>query len=183
LTEHLSDEVIREARLGRPESVARLCVAHYAKVLKYMRYRVDAAAAEDLTNEVFLRVLRHLGEQKGSFAAWLYRIAGNVVTDHIRARATRRETPLEVEPVEGVRHVETPPAALDRQTEIEKGLAALTDEQRELVTLKFIQGLSNAEIAEVTGRSAEAVRGLQFRALKALREALERRGEGEDHDT
>ena len=170
------EDLLASARTGDAESIARLCGMFYPKVLTYMRYRVDASSAEDLTGEVFVRVLSHIAGQNGSFVAWLYRIAGNVVVDHARSKATRRERTLDEKTPE--------PAASDdpraaSAPEIESALAGLTDEQRELVTLKFIQGLSNSQIAEITGRSAEAIRALQFRTLAALRERLGRFVEGD----
>jgi RNA polymerase sigma-70 factor (ECF subfamily) len=176
------DEILEDARLGDPQATAALCMHFYPKVLKYMRYRVDAASAEDLTNEVFLRVLRHLPSQKGSFVAWIYRIAGNAVVDHFRAMAARREEALDGDILMGTGHGEIPSEASDRRMDLKAAISTLTDDQRELVTLKFIQGLSNAEIAEVTGRSPEALRALQFRALMALRRAFGKRTEGDDND-
>lgn len=172
MTDHPKAEVFRAAREGDRESLATLCGLFYPRVLKYMRYRVDAASAEDLTDEVFLRVVGHIGSQKASFVAWLYRIAANVVIDHNRAKARRPERAWDDEVAKTFQSGEISSEVSDRHMDIESAMTTLTDEQRELVTLKFIQGLSNAEIAETSGRSMEAIRALQFRALKALREVL-----------
>jgi RNA polymerase sigma-70 factor (ECF subfamily) len=137
-----------------------------------MHYRVDAASAEDLTGEVFLRVLSHISRQKGSFVAWLYRVAGNVAVDYARARKIRQETPMDERVAETIIAGEDPGEAVGRQMDIRRAITQLTDDQRELITLKFIQGLSNDEISEITGRSQGAIRGLQFRALSTLREFL-----------
>ncbi len=171
-------DILRDARLGDGESIASLCMLFYPKVLTYMRYRVDAASAEDLTSEVFVRVLSHIGEQRGSFVAWLYRIAANVVIDHARAHATRKESALEEDDMKIAGGAAISSDVSDRRMDLEDAVALLTEEQRELITLKFIQGLSNVEIAEATGRSPEAVRALQFRALMALREILDKPAEG-----
>lgn len=161
--------LLERARNQDPKALAMLCEHFYPKVLKYMHYRVAAISAEDLTGEVFLRVLRHIGQQKGSFAAWLYRIAANVVIDYARARKIRRTGPMDEQIIGSVVNGKNPVETVDRQTDIYNAITRLTDEQRELITLKFIQGLTNADVAEVTGRSKEAIRGLQFRALSALR--------------
>jgi RNA polymerase sigma-70 factor, ECF subfamily len=176
-------DLLRDARSGEPESMAAICGLFYPKVLKYMRYRADAASAEDLTGEVFLRVLRSIAGQKGSFVAWLYKIAANVVIDHARAKAARRERALDEETAKSVSPTEIASEVSDRQMDMEAALAELTDDQRELVTLKFIQGLSNPEVAETMGRSEDAIRVLQFRALKALREIMTKPAEGEGDDT
>jgi len=88
------ERLLEKARRAEPEALAALCSEYYPKLLKYMHYRVDAASAEDLVGEVFVRVLRGIHGQKGSFPAWLYRIAANVVVDHGRKKRTKRETQM-----------------------------------------------------------------------------------------
>ncbi|NIA07435.1 MAG: sigma-70 family RNA polymerase sigma factor [Actinobacteria bacterium] len=166
------ESLLEKARRGEAEALAQLCGHFYPKMLKYMHYRVDAASAEDLTGEVFVRVLRHISDQKGSFVAWLYRIAANAATDHARARKIRRESPMDERATETIAGGDNPADVVGRQMDIRTAIARLTDDQRELVTLKFIQGLSNSEIAEITDRKQGTIRGLQFRALAALRELL-----------
>jgi RNA polymerase sigma-70 factor (ECF subfamily) len=108
--------------------------------------------------------------------AWLYRIATNVVNDYFRSRKSRPEEPMNERIAEGAQaRAADPSTAVGRRLDLEQAMGCLTGEQRELITLKFIQGLSNAEIGEATGRSPEAVRALQFRALSALRENLKGR--------
>ena len=84
--------LLERARTGEAEALTALCARYYPKVLKYMRYRVAADLAEDLTSEVFVRVLKNLGEQRGSFPAWLFRIAERVVVDHRRAAGAKKRT-------------------------------------------------------------------------------------------
>ncbi len=140
--------------------------------------RSNCVSSKWRAGEVFVRVLGHLSEQEGSFTAWLYRIAANVVIDHTRSKRARRESALNEDTVRTAGAAE----ASDRHLDLEAAIAELTDDQRELVTLKFIQGLTNGEIAEITGRSPEAIRTLQFRALMALRQILDRRAEGAGHE-
>jgi len=180
LSDDVTEQLLRKARGGDAESLATLCGVFYPKVLRYMHYRVDPASAEDLAGEVFLRVLGHIGQQKGSFVAWLYRIAANVVADHGRARKRRRESRMDQWIAQTVTDGgDSPAEVVGRRMDIRRALARLTEEQRELVTLKFIQGLSNREVAEITGRKRGAVRSLQFRALSTLRQLL---GEEEPSD-
>ena len=180
MDEHDVDSLLEKVRKGDVEALAVLCEYFYPQVLKYMYYRVDAVSAEDLTGEVFLRVLRHIDEQSGSFVAWLYRIAANVVIDHARAAKIRREGPMDEQIMESIVDDKNPAEVITRQIDTYKAIVRLTDDQRELITLKFIQGLSNADVAEITGRSEEAIRGLQFRALSALRRILS--GEEQAHE-
>ncbi|UCF16696.1 MAG: sigma-70 family RNA polymerase sigma factor [Phycisphaerales bacterium] len=182
MDEHDVGFLLKRVRQGDTNALATLCERFYPQVLKYMYYRVDAESAEDLTEEVFLRVLRHIGQQNGSFVAWLYRIAANIVADHARTKKTRQEgstveqlTELPVDGAEGGADT------IGWRIDIHNAIVRLTDDQRELITLKFIQGLSNTDVAEITGRSTGAIRGLQFRALCALRLILESGKQAHEH--
>lgn len=167
-------EVLDKARRGETEAVATLCAQFYPKIMRYMRYRVGDQVAEDLTGDVFLRVIRNLARQNGSFAAWLYKIAANVVNDHIRKLKTHPEVAMdENKPQSEIPASGSSPAqSVGKKLDLEAALGLLTDDQRQLVTLKFVQGLSNEEVAEVLDRTPGAVRVLQFRALSALRRLL-----------
>jgi len=109
----------------------------------------------------------------------VFRIAANVATDQLRSSRARRETSMAEAVLESTASGDEPAAAVGRALDLQRALAQVTDGQRELVTMKFINGLTNAEIAEATGRSPEAIRVLQFRALAALRNILGR-GDYED---
>lgn len=176
------DDLVRDAKRGDAEALSGLCTRLYPRMLKYMRYRVDAASAEDLTADVFLRVLRHIRSQKGSFTAWLFKIAANVVADYARTKAMRKESPLNEEGVMAVRTIHPPSEDSDRRIDMQDAITQLTDEQRELISYKFVLGFSNSEIAEVTGRKLGAIRALQFRAVTVLREILSGDSEGESDD-
>jgi RNA polymerase sigma-70 factor (ECF subfamily) len=182
LTDDL-DTLLSGARRRSPEALAALCERVYPRVLRYMRYRVGATHAEDLTEEVFLRVVRSIHGQSGTFEAWLYRIAGNVVVDWLRARRVREPVRSDTEAVERAASTDRGTARADARLDLADALERLTDEQRELVTLKFIEGLSNDQVGEITGRSAEAVRALQFRALAALRTLLSDEEETDERES
>ncbi len=145
----------------------------FPKISRFMYYRVGSFDAEDLTSEVFLRVVRHLRGPKDSLGAWIYRIAHNVSVDHLRSARVKREMSIcpddQEKLLDGKATTPDPAIRIDIQSAIEK----LGDEQREVITQKFMLGLSNREIEEISGRKPAATRALQFRALKALRAILD----------
>jgi RNA polymerase sigma-70 factor, ECF subfamily len=170
MEEHPEDRRVERARRGDADALAQLCAEYYPRIVSFMHYRTDPAAAQDLAGEVFVRVIRNIGKQSGSFPAWLYRIARSVVIDHMRYEEVRETIAMnENEHEDGSARG---PQAADRRLDLRAAMAQLTDDQRELLVLKFVQGLSNDELVETTGRSRGAVRALQFRALSALRGIL-----------
>ncbi len=175
MEEKIPPPVVEAARHGDAAALATICERLYPRIYRYVSFKVnDQRDAEDLAGEVFMRMLGAIQGQKGDLEAWLFRIAGNVVTDHYRKRAVRS---TEVELPEEVSGGNDPGADVERKLDgerLRKGLQALTEEQRETVILRFVMGYDHDEVAAMTGRSAGAVRALQFRALAALRDVLEK---------
>lgn len=141
------------------------------KIYNYLYFKtMHRNEAEDLTALVFLKAWEAIGNfrwQGYPFSTWLYRIAHNQLVDHYR---TRREVlPLEVaehhecgeDPFEAVEH-----ASL--LTQIRGALKNLTHEQQRVVTLRYFEGYSICEIANMMGKAPDAVRAMQHRALRVL---------------
>jgi RNA polymerase sigma-70 factor (ECF subfamily) len=135
----------------------------------------DVEAARDLTADVFNRFLQATANGNGPdehLRAWLYRVAHNIVVDHYRRQEHRQGQPLEESLVSG----EAAPDAVAehrlRCQGVRSALNELTDDQQEVIALKFLEGMSNDEVAEITDRSVGAVKALQHRALAALRRHL-----------
>jgi RNA polymerase sigma-70 factor (ECF subfamily) len=168
------ENLLKKARKGEGIALASLCEKYYRKVLKFMYYHAGERRAEDLTNEVFLRVMRNMRSQKGRFEPWLYRIARNLVIDNVRHRQASPEVEMDESLTQRVGNGSGDHSALLARMDVHAGLKQLRPEYRELLTLKFIQGLSNPEIGEITGQKPGAIRVMQFRALSALRDALSR---------
>ncbi len=173
LPEEELQEVLEQARRLEPKAIAKLSQYCYPKAFSYIYYRVnDRSDAEDLTSEVCLRMMQSIQQQKGSFKGWVYRVASNVVTDFYRRRAVRSVVDPVAESVEEIADDRDESTQLLNQEQLKKGLSHLTDEQREVIILKFIEGYETEEIARLLEKSNEAIRALQFRALTTLKRIL-----------
>lgn len=163
-------------------------VVRYEQLVYSLAYRMlgDGAEAADATQEAFLTAFQHIRELRGSFRAWLLRIATNKCYDQLRARRRRPTVPLEsvgldgsgVEP--GIPWEATPEAwALRAETvaTIQRGLAALPADQRAAVVLCDVHGLSYEEVAEATGSSLGTVKSRLSRGRARLRDYLRQQGE------
>jgi RNA polymerase sigma-70 factor (ECF subfamily) len=170
------ERLVDRARSGDPEAFGRLFDQFHGPVYRYIASRVRRPAdAEDLTQIVFVKALEALPryESRGvPFGGWLFRLARNTVIDHVRTR--RDHADLEV--VEAtVSDSATPDEIAETRQDLDavaSALASLTDEQRDAIALRFFGGLSAREAAEAMGKQEGTVRGLQFRAIVALRRQL-----------
>jgi RNA polymerase sigma-70 factor, ECF subfamily len=169
---------VDRARTGDEEAVTLLYETHVESIFAYMKYRVDStAAAEDLTAEVFLRMVRSLPayESRGlPFRAWLFRIAANLLTDHYRQ--SRQNTNLPI--TEDHASDDTDPfdnlIKKEQHIYLRRAIRSLSEEHQNLLILRFVEDLPHTEIATVMNKSPEALRAMQYRALKALAIELER---------
>ena len=170
------ERIVAAAKAGDPEAFGSLFDVYYGPVYRYVASRVGRPSdAEDLAQLVFVKVLESLPryEQRGvPFGGWLFRLARNVVIDHVRTR--REHVTLDVIVEKSTDDQGPDELAVLRQEmdSIAHALRRLTPEQREAVELRFFAGLSAKEAAEAMGRQEGTVRGLQFRAIAALRREL-----------
>ena len=177
----VSREVVERAQAGDGVAVAALYETLAPQIERYMLYRThwSQEVAEDLTADVFLKVLENLAlyEDRGlPFEAWVYRIAANRLTDHIRLCQKRG-----VATIGDGSHVEEPRAerALEQllvRNVLERAIGHLTAEQRQVIVLRFLQDATLAETAAALGKSDDAVKKLQVRGLRALRRFLRSSG-------
>lgn len=170
----LDDEVLLQlldgAKVNDSKALGKLCVHFYSKIYRFIYYRVNAVEdAEDLTSEVCFRVIKSIQNQKGSFYAWIFRIASNMITDHYRRRVVRSNVESVGESIEEMVDASSTTSELIEQQELRHALKRLTEEQQQVIVLKFIEGYETDEIAHLVGKSTGAVRAIQFRALTALR--------------
>jgi RNA polymerase sigma-70 factor, ECF subfamily len=161
------------AREGDEDALRLLYLLYADNVFGFVASIVhDEHDAEDLTSEVFARLPRALAhyQAKGTpFAAWLLRVARNAALDHLRAQ---RSVPLAEVPA----HPTVEIHAHARLDDLRAALRALPDDQREVMVLRLIAGLTPGEIAEHMGRSLDSVHALQHRARRRLRDELTQAG-------
>ncbi|MFH1184048.1 MAG: sigma-70 family RNA polymerase sigma factor [Chloroflexota bacterium] len=161
--------LIRRAQSGDAGAFGRLYDACVDRIYRYIFFRVtDREIAEDLTSEVFLKAWENLHRYRpgGPFMAWLYTIARNTVIDHYRTR--KRSVSLDETVIKHDLRLEE---EVDLQHEVEtlkRAMQYLTDQQREVLTLRFLVELNTEQIAGRMRKSKGAVRALQMRALQAL---------------
>lgn len=163
-------------RAGKGDAAAfgALYDRYVEAVYRYVFYRVrNDADAEDLVSDVFMRALRAIPryEPRVAFLAWLYRIARNAVID--RARRSRTQISFEdalAHPnVDQIVEPDATILALSDKEAVRAALAKLTPLQQEVIVLRFVEGYTTLEIANLVGKREGTVRGIQFRALEALR--------------
>ncbi|MGH7779612.1 MAG: RNA polymerase sigma factor [Candidatus Binataceae bacterium] len=164
------ERLMVEAAQTDPSCFAALYEENFPRVYAYVVRRVhERAEAEDLTADVFHRALENLGSYQWRgvpFAAWLYRIAANAITDRAaRAARARGYVPPDAEP-------EPLPEDLEHRARLFRMVDELADDQRRVIVMRFAEQKSIAEIAGALGRSEGAIKQLQFRALHNLRNRI-----------
>ncbi len=167
----------QRASQGEPAAFGVLYDRHVQAVYRYVFYRVrDDAEAEDLTSEVFMKALRAITryEPRQAFLAWLYRIARNTVIDHVRrgGRQVSFEDALEHPEAHSAVDPDVEILAASDSATLRAALGQLTPLQQEVIVLRFLEGYSTDEIAKIIGKREGTVRGIQFRALGALRQLI-----------
>ena len=151
-------------------------------IYKYIFYRVSDDDVEDLLANVFVKVWQGIGKYKTKqgkfFTAWVFRIAHNIVIDYYKRNSLRDIVELD-ETLTADGEKVNPSFLANRGLDaglVRKAIASLKKAYRDVVVYKFISGFSNSEISEILGKSEGSIRVLQFRALAALREKLEKLG-------
>ncbi len=169
-------ELVARARNGDEEAVTLLYERHIDSIFAYIRYRVHSdAAAEDITSEVFLRMVRGIADYRDRgvpFRAWLFRIAANLITDQYRQHGKNPTVPIP----ESYASDDTNPfdhvLQEDEHQHLRQAIQTLPAEYQDLLVLRFVEDMPHTEIARVLNKSAMALRAMQYRALKALGVAL-----------
>jgi RNA polymerase sigma-70 factor, ECF subfamily len=170
--------LVERAQTGEREALEQLYLLHFDRIYSYLHITVgNRHDAEDLTTQTFLKMLesiRRFRWRSAPFSAWLFRIAHNLAIDHFRAN--RRWQPEEEvpEPREQEASAESEALGSIGHDSMLALIDTLSDEQREVLTLKFVFDFSNKEAATILGKSEGAVKSLQHRALLSLQRRLVR---------
>jgi len=176
------DALVERARRLDDDAWRIIFNRHYPRLYSYLYYRVgDPNIAEDLCGEVFEKAIKNIHRFKsrdGGLAGWLTRIAQNLAHDYHRRRHTRPPDPLELN--ETWMETGDDPAhellARESSAYLYQALQKLTDDQRDVILLRFIAQMRTPEVARTMGKTVGAVKALQHRALAALRRELETLG-------
>jgi len=170
------ERLVAEARDGDAWAFGLLFDHYHLPVHRYIASRVQRPSdVEDLTQLVFVKALEALPryESRGiPFGGWLFRLARNTVIDHVRTRHDHADLDAALGHAGTDAGPDEVTVARQEMDEVAAALASLTDEQREALSLRFFAGLSAREAAVVMGKQEGTIRGLQFRALAALRRQL-----------
>jgi RNA polymerase sigma-70 factor (ECF subfamily) len=170
-------DLVEAAQAGDVDAFGRLYDRYVDTVYRFIYYRLgDRAHAEDLTSETFMRALRRLHSLKNQGrdpAAWFVTIARNLVLDHVKSARYRLEVTAEdaYVPTHGAPATDSAETTVLTALTNERLVAAiqeLSDDQRECVALRFLQGFSVAETAEVMGKNDGSIKALQHRAVRRL---------------
>jgi RNA polymerase sigma-70 factor (ECF subfamily) len=171
--------LVRRAQANDRAAFGELYELYCPKIYSYIAYHLNgrSEAAEDLTEEVFMKALQNLNSfqfREVPFSSWLYRIAHNHLIDHVRSSKKQQQVALD-----DAEHLlfekDKLDTRLDRQT-LTAALAKITQDQRQIVLMRVVQGLSITETAKAVGKSEDSVKQLQSRGLKALKRVLEAQG-------
>ncbi|MCL4266063.1 MAG: RNA polymerase sigma factor [Anaerolineae bacterium] len=175
MTELSDAKLVELAQNGNLEAVGELYDRYWLRIFHYVRAKVyNIQLAQDLTGEVFLRMVEHLPRYQVMegilFSTWLYRIAHNLVISHWQKENAYQLVPLEAAANSNNHHDKPLRIAEEQweQTHIQQCLARIDEVQREVIILRFYAGLSLKEVAAALDKTVGAVKSLQRRGLMTL---------------
>lgn len=177
--EYNEEQALARASQGDKDAFGILYERYVERIYNYVYYRTgNEHDAEDLTARVFQRAMNHIRnytDRGVPFSAWLYRIAHNLVANWHRDRSRRQEIPLNDAPILQSKgdHPERNLVRSQEQEALLKLIRRLPPERQNLLILKFVENMSNAEIGKIMGRSEGAVKSLYHRTLLALRDQID----------
>ena len=175
---YVTDErtLLERARAYDEEALGELYDEYAPLIYAYLYRRVqDTQIAEDLTGEVFVRMLQAIQAERfwhTSFRAWLYRIAHNLLVDHYRKQPPTPMLTLDERLVADQDDLDSAVAERLSHQRLRSAISRLTSDQQQVLALRFGEQLTAREVSEVMGKSVSAIEALQHRGLAALRRIL-----------
>jgi len=175
-TEHVR-ELVARGQQGDRDALEELYLIHFDRIYSYLHVSVgNRHDAEDLTTQTFLKMLEKIGTfkwQSAPFSAWLFRIAHNLAMDHFRAgRRWQPEEEVPEPPGEEEPSAELVAMRTIGRESMLKLIDHLSPEQQQVLTLKFVFNLPNAEVATILDKTEGAIKSLQHRALVSLQKQI-----------
>ncbi len=178
MTDNQEQNTLAQAIGGDREAFGMLYGRYVNQIYNYIYYRTgNSHDAEDLTERVFMRAMNHIQKYNDRglpFSSWLYRIAHNLVANWHRDNGRRREIPLDDVVVHFAQgeHPESSLVREEEQASLLRLIRKLPPDRQHLLILKFVEGLSNAEIGQIMGKTEGAVKSLYHRTLLTLRDEI-----------
>lgn len=173
---HQESELIALSLAGNTEAFAKLYETYLTPIYRYHYYRTfHRETAEDLTSQTFMRALEHLktyDEAKGAFSAWLYRIARNLLIDHVRAHRPTVDTEEVLDTTWDGKNLARSVEQNETLERVKAHISHLPLEQREIILLRLWDERSYQEIAEITQKSEAACKMTVSRALQTIRKQV-----------
>lgn len=171
--------LVKKAKGGRdPDAFGQIYDEYVDQIFRYIFYKVgNFTESQDLTGQTFLKAFENIESYEMrdvAFSSWLYRIAHNLVVDYFRRESKRENVPIDDQPpAPSPRGNPVEDVMADMESErLYKAMQKLTHNQREVLVLKFIDNLSNGQVAEIMGISVGAVKSTQKRGLLSLNRIL-----------
>ncbi len=176
MTDSIAKDLILRAQQGNPEATGALYSRFHQSIYRYLYYRTgDPQIAEDLTSEVFLKMVQSISAYRVEgtpFAAWLFQVARNQAIDYYRRRNNHPIVAID-EDLEGKETDMDSTVDFHLTTaDLAKALSKLEHTQRDVILLRFIEGMSIAQASQILHKSEDAIKALQRRGLIALRVLL-----------
>lgn len=176
------EDLLNSAAAFDEAALGELYDRYESRIYSYIYRRTgDVTLAEDLTAKVFLKMLEAIRNGKGwhsSFSGWLYRIAHNAVIDYYRQRDRQQQSDLE-DAMNVVASDHNPVVIAEANmnaTRLRAAIARLTEEQAEVISLRFLEGYSISEVSTMMEKTEGSIKALQYRAVATLRQLLQHEG-------
>jgi RNA polymerase sigma-70 factor (ECF subfamily) len=178
ITDTHEDDLALRAKRGDREAFMTLYNLYLNKVYSRVKSRVPVQDVEDVVQDIFVAVIRSLSsfEQRANFGTWLYTIVNRQIADYYRKRSRTIAGRHPMVTLDDAERVADPMVAdrdsLDEQAQLQQSLGALPEHYQEIISLRYVDKLAFAEIAQRRGQTLEAAKSLYRRALQALRERI-----------